>query len=112
MIATVHPASEPHYSLVTAGRYFAGQTFGDDLASVVKNREWWHDTHRLASTSDEQFARASVLSRDANPDIMNAHLTGRPRSIPVVIALDGNRMEHGWWGPRGDLAAPGGSEAM
>lgn len=42
-----------------------------------------------------------VLSRDANPDLMDAHLTnGRSRSIPVVIVYDEDFREVGWWGPR------------
>jgi hypothetical protein len=42
-----------------------------------------------------------VLSRDANPDLMDAHLTnGRSRSIPIVIVYDEGFREVGWWGPR------------
>jgi hypothetical protein len=42
-----------------------------------------------------------VLSRDASPDLMDAHLTnGRSRSIPVVIVYDEAFREVGWWGPR------------
>lgn len=41
-----------------------------------------------------------ILARDANPDIMDAHLTGASRSIPVVIVLDEDYVERGWWGPR------------
>jgi hypothetical protein len=42
-----------------------------------------------------------VLSRDASPDLMDAHLTnGRSRSIPVVIVYDESLREIGWWGPR------------
>lgn len=41
-----------------------------------------------------------VLDRDENPDIMDRHLTGASRSIPVVILLDENFVEIGWWGPR------------
>jgi len=42
-----------------------------------------------------------VLSRDDNPDLMEAHLTnGRSRSIPVVIVYDEQFREVGWWGPR------------
>lgn len=41
-----------------------------------------------------------VLGRDANPDLMNSHLTGTSRSIPVVIVLDEGFEERGWWGPR------------
>jgi Thioredoxin len=41
-----------------------------------------------------------LLARDANLDVMDAHLTGASRSIPVVMLLDEHRREHGWWGPR------------
>jgi len=42
-----------------------------------------------------------VLSRDQNPDLMDAHLTdGKSRSIPVVLLLDEDYVERGWWGPR------------
>jgi len=41
-----------------------------------------------------------VLGRDANPDLMDAHLTGASRSIPVIIVLDEAYEERGWWGPR------------
>jgi hypothetical protein len=54
---------------------------------------------RLAGAAPKTL-ELRVLGRDANLDIMNAHLTGLSRSIPIVIALDGNHLEHGWWGPR------------
>lgn len=41
-----------------------------------------------------------VLGRDANPDLMDAHLTSGSRSIPVVMILGGDGRELGWWGPR------------
>jgi hypothetical protein len=42
-----------------------------------------------------------VLSRDENPELMDTHLTdGRSRSIPVVMVLDPEYREVGWWGPR------------
>lgn len=41
-----------------------------------------------------------VVPRDANPDLMNAHLTRGTRSIPVVIVYDETFTELGWWGPR------------
>lgn len=41
-----------------------------------------------------------LLGRDANPDIMDAHLTTGSRSIPVVMVLDEQYIERGWWGPR------------
>jgi hypothetical protein len=41
-----------------------------------------------------------VLSRDENPDLMDAHLTSGTRSIPVVMILDQDFREVAWWGPR------------
>ncbi len=41
-----------------------------------------------------------VIGRDANPDLMSRHLTGVARSIPVIIVLDKDYIERGWWGPR------------
>lgn len=41
-----------------------------------------------------------VVRRDEHADLMNAHLTGTARAIPVVIVYDTNGRERGWWGPR------------
>jgi thioredoxin family protein len=41
-----------------------------------------------------------IIGRDANPDLMNSHLTGVSRSIPVIMVLDDDFNERGWWGPR------------
>lgn len=41
-----------------------------------------------------------IIGRDANPDLITSHLTGLSRSIPVIIVLDDDFIEHGWWGPR------------
>lgn len=41
-----------------------------------------------------------ILRRDENPDLMDAHLTGGSRSIPVIMILDDEFREVGWWGPR------------
>lgn len=49
----------------------------------------------LASNADLR-----ILERDANLDLMDAHLTGTSRSIPAVIALGADYVERGWWGPR------------
>lgn len=48
-----------------------------------------------------------LLARDENLELMDEHLTnGTARSIPVVIILDGDGVERGWWGPRpADLQA-------
>jgi hypothetical protein len=41
-----------------------------------------------------------TLGRDANLDLMDAHLTHGSRSIPVVMILDATYRERAWWGPR------------
>lgn len=41
-----------------------------------------------------------VLERDQNLDLMDAHLSGTSRAIPVVIVLDEHYRELGWWGSR------------
>lgn len=53
---------------------------------------------RLAELSSNTDLR--ILERDANLDLMDAHLTGTSRSIPAVIVLDAGFVERGWWGPR------------
>lgn len=42
-----------------------------------------------------------VLRRDEHPDLMEAHLApSGARAIPVVVALDAEFREVGWWGSR------------
>ncbi|MEP7381274.1 MAG: thioredoxin family protein [Gemmatimonadota bacterium] len=41
-----------------------------------------------------------LLSRDANPDLMDSHLSGASQSIPVVMIFEEEMTELGWWGPR------------
>jgi hypothetical protein len=41
-----------------------------------------------------------ILKRDEHPDLMYAHLTSGKRAIPVVMVLDEDFREVGWWGPR------------
>ena len=72
---------------------------------LVLNEDWCGDAVNtlpyvaaLADASPRLDLR--VVGRDANPDLMDAHLTGTSRSIPVVIAYDAEFRELGWWGPR------------
>jgi hypothetical protein len=72
---------------------------------LVLSEDWCGDAvntvpvvARLAELAPNADLR--VLARDANPDLMDAHLTGSSRSIPVVIVLDEQFREVGWWGPR------------
>jgi hypothetical protein len=41
-----------------------------------------------------------ILRRDEHPEVMNRYLTNGSRSIPIVIALDEDFNELGYWGPR------------
>lgn len=60
-----------------------------------------HVVPLLARFSEEvPSIELKVLGRDANPDLMDAHLTGTARAIPVVIVYDEGLEEVGWWGPR------------
>jgi hypothetical protein len=78
---------------------------------LVLSEDWCGDAvnvvpvlAKLAELSPNLDLR--VLARDANLDLMDAHLTGTARSIPVVIAIDDEFREQGWWGPRpADLQA-------
>jgi len=72
---------------------------------LVINEDWCGDAvntvphvARLAELASNLDVR--IIGREANPDIMDTHLTNGSRSIPIVIALDERFVEHGWWGPR------------
>ena len=72
---------------------------------LVLSEDWCGDAVNTVPVVAKLAQRAPnvalrVLGRDANPDLMDAHLTGASRSIPVVIALDESFEERGWWGPR------------
>lgn len=41
-----------------------------------------------------------VLRKDSDPELMERHLTDGGEAIPVVIILDEEYREVGWWGPR------------
>jgi len=53
---------------------------------------------RLAERSPNICVR--VLRRDEHPGLMDEHLTAGKRAIPVVMVLDDEFREAGWWGPR------------
>jgi hypothetical protein len=72
---------------------------------LVLNEDWCGDSintlpvvARLAESVPLIDLR--IIGRDANPDVMNQHLTGLSRSIPVIMVLDSDFRERGWWGPR------------
>jgi len=72
---------------------------------LVLSEDWCGDAvnsvpviARLAELAPNVDLR--VLARDENLDLMDAHLTGTSRAIPVVILLDEEFNERGWWGSR------------
>jgi Thioredoxin len=72
---------------------------------LVLNEDWCGDSintlpvvARLAESVPQIELR--ITGRDANPDVMDHHLTGLSRSIPVIMVLDSAFIERGWWGPR------------
>ena len=72
---------------------------------LILNEDWCGDSvnilpyvARLAESTDHLEMR--ILGRDTNRDLMDAHLTGKARSIPIVIVYDADFREKGWWGPR------------
>ncbi len=80
-------------------------TLSQPLHLVVLNEDWCLDavgTVPPIAKLGELIPELDVviMGRDVNPDLMDAHLTGGGRSIPVVIAYDHEWKELGWWGPR------------
>lgn len=72
---------------------------------VALSEDWCGDAVNtlpiVAAVAREAGWEMRVLGRDANPDLMDTHLTnGRSRSIPIVIVYDETFEEVGWWGPR------------
>jgi hypothetical protein len=58
---------------------------------------------KMAEAADG-YIEMRFIYRDANIDLMNAHLTGTSMSIPKVIQLDDAFHVTGSWGPRPDKA--------
>lgn len=92
-------ASVPADVLETLGKLTA------PVRLVVLNEDWCLDAVGVVPyisklAEENRLIELRSFSRDANPDLMNAHLTGTSRSIPVVIAYDADWNEIGWWGPR------------
>lgn len=81
------------------------EALGGHWRLLVLNEDWCGDSvnilpivAKLADSVSNMDLR--ILGRDANHDIMDAHLTGTSRSIPIVILLNDRFHECGWWGPR------------
>jgi hypothetical protein len=113
-VSTTHLGPTP-FALMTAQRFAEAWTFEAFVASAKDNAELWATTARRAALEDDARERAAWIARlvEALPDatlrcmdreqaldLMDAHLTGTARSIPVVMLYDADFRELGWWGPR------------
>ena len=71
---------------------------------LVLSEDWCGDAVNsvpfIARLAEEAGLELRIIARDQYPHVMDAHLTRGARSIPVVIALDPDYRELGWWGPR------------
>ena len=72
---------------------------------LVLSEDWCGDAvntvpviAKLAALSPNLQLR--VLARDRNLDLMDTHLSGTSRAIPVVMVLDETYQERAWWGSR------------
>lgn len=81
------------------------EALGGHWRLLALNEDWCGDSvnilpivAKLADSVSNMDLR--ILGRDANLDIIDAHLTGTSRSIPIVILLNDSFHECGWWGPR------------
>ena len=72
---------------------------------LVMSEDWCGDAVNTVPVVQRLVERVPglelrIVGRDANPDIMEAHLTGSSKSIPVVMMFGPDFRELGWWGPR------------
>ena len=81
------------------------EALGGHWHLLVLSEDWCGDSvnivpivAKLAESVSNMDMR--ILARDENLDIMDSHLTGTSRSIPVIILLNQKFQDCGWWGPR------------
>lgn len=71
---------------------------------LVLADDWCGDAVNTLPTVARLAAAAEIplriVARDAYPEIMDRHLTGSARSIPVVLLLAEDGTVRSWWGPR------------
>lgn len=81
------------------------EALGGHWHLLVLSEDWCGDTINIVPlvaklTESVSNMDMRILARDENLDIMDSHLTGTSRSIPIVILLNQKFQECGWWGPR------------
>ena len=105
--STHHALWDGIYRLARLPEWAAGVVVPRPTRLLVLAEDWCGDAlgtlpalARLAEKVPQLELR--VLARDQNLDVMDAHLTRGARAIPVVIVLDEDYQELGWWGSRPD----------
>jgi hypothetical protein len=81
------------------------EALGGHWHLLVLSEDWCGDAVNIVPVVAKLTESVSnmdmrILARDENLDIMDTHLTGTSRSIPIVILLNKKYEECGWWGPR------------
>jgi hypothetical protein len=81
------------------------EALGGHWHLLVLSEDWCGDSVNILPivaklTESVSNMDMRILPRDQNLDIMDSHLTGKSRSIPIVILLNKKFEECGWWGPR------------
>jgi len=81
------------------------EAIGGHWHLLVLSEDWCGDSVNIVPVVAKLTESVSnmdmrILARDENPDIMDTHLTGKSRSIPIVILLNNKFQDCGWWGPR------------
>jgi hypothetical protein len=81
------------------------EALGGHWHLLVLSEDWCGDAVNIVPiiaklTESVSNMDMRILARDENLDIMDKHLTGTSRSIPIVILLNQKYLECGWWGPR------------
>ena len=109
-LATVHKNADMWHAVYRMARVAEGyveraRAIPGAIKLLALSEDWCGDavnTLPLLARFVEQLPgwELRILGRDTNPDLMDTHLTGTSRSIPVVMVLDGEYEELAWWGPR------------
>jgi hypothetical protein len=81
------------------------EALGGNWHLLVLSEDWCGDAVNIVPIAAKLAESVSnmdlrIIARDENLDIMDAHLTGTSRSIPIIILLNKKFEECGWWGPR------------
>ncbi len=75
-----------------------------EMRLLLLSEDWCSDCFSavplIARLTDAAGTELRVLARDANLDLMDAHLTSGTRSIPILMVLDSDYQVRAWWGPR------------